>query len=219
KAYRDLSAVIQVAAVNQPRSVQSRIGPSQFGTPCDKCLSCALADLPKPREFVWFPVIGTGVHALLEESVKPNDRYLTVGGVTVGTVGGRDVSGSCDVYDTKTLTIVDYKITGYGTISKARKSGPSEQYRAQAHLYGKGFEDTGRPVENVAIWFMPRTDANLDNGHYWTEPYDRGHAEAALERANLMAAEVDNHTDDLLEWIDTLASSPECWTCKKERNE
>lgn len=219
KAYRDLRAVIEDAAVNQPRSLQARIGPSQLGTPCDKCLAWALAELPRPREFAWFPVIGTGVHALLEEWVKPHDRYLTEERVTVGTVGGRDVTGSCDVYDTKTHTIIDYKITGYGTISKARKSGPSEQYRAQAHLYGKGFEDTGRTVENVAIWFMPRTDANLDNGHYWTEPYDRGHAEAVLERANLMAAEVDNHTDDLLEWIDTLASSPECWTCKKERNE
>src|SRR5690606_13348827 len=129
KAYRDLRAVIEDAAVNQPRSLQARIGPSQLGTPCDKCLAWALAELPRPREFAWFPVIGTGVHALLEEWVKPHDRYLTEERVTVGTVGGRDVSGSCDVYDTKTHTIIDYKITGHGTISKARKSGPSAQHR------------------------------------------------------------------------------------------
>src|SRR5690606_1428567 len=172
-----------------------------LGTPCDKCLAWALAELPRPREFAWFPVIGTGVHALLEEWVKPHDRYLTEERVTVSTVGGRDVSGSCAVYDTKTHTIIDYKITGNGTISKARKSDHSEQYRAQALIYRTGVEDAGRTVENVAICFMPRTDANRDNGHYWTEPHDRDHAEAALERANLMGAEVDDLPDDLVEWI------------------
>lgn len=195
--YTDLRAVVEHAVANDPRTLQTDLGPSELGVGCDRCLAHMLAGhLRRENGLPWLPTIGNAVHDWLETTVLQHlmrtgtDRYLPEATVTVGTLRGRDVTGHTDLFDAHTGTVVDYKIVGATTLKKVR-SGPTTTYRNQTHLYGKGLADAGFPVEHVAIWFLPRNALSIDAGRYWTEPYDEQVALDALARANAIAAGVD----------------------------
>jgi hypothetical protein len=55
--------IVERAIDNTPRSLQTRIGPSEIGNPCDACLINKLAGTPERREpgTSWLPFIGTRV--------------------------------------------------------------------------------------------------------------------------------------------------------------
>lgn len=196
----DLASVLRTkierAIANHPRSLQDALGPSQLGTACDRCLVNLLAG-HKPLEghAPWLPTIGTAVHTWLEDAMRlaawmddDGDRWHIEERVVVGDLGGVPVTGSTDLFDAATGTVVDYKCVGTTTLRKVRSSGPSLTYQRQAHLYGKGWQDAGHDVSTVLIYFLPRNAVTLDAAHVWSAPYDRAVAETTLTRANALAA-------------------------------
>ncbi|MBD5787130.1 hypothetical protein IF650_13160 [Cellulosimicrobium terreum] len=230
QSLRDVRAVIEHAIVHHPRSLQKRIGPSEIGTPCDHCLAAKLAGWSQTDDGVpWLPTIGTAVHAWCEEQFIAHEvrrnalhttgrRWLTEQKVTVGRIGGVDIAGSTDLLDTVTGVVIDFKIVGPSTLRKA-KSGPSEVYRTQADLYAKGWNDAGYRIDHVAIAYLPRNAASLDHAVWWSAPHDRSRAEAALDRANRLhanltaLASISDAARDA--WITQLPRADGCWDCAR----
>lgn len=222
--------VIEHAITHHPRSLQTMIGPSEIGTPCDHCLAAKLAGWEQTRDGIpWLPTVGTAVHAWLEEafithenrrnaSVTTGLRYVTEGRVMVGHIGGQEVWGSVDLTDLHVGMTVDWKIVGASTLKNARR-GPSEVYRVQADLYAKGWNDAGHRVDHVAIAYLPRNAVSLNDAVWWSAPHDRSRAEAALARAeqlhaNLAAlASISTTARDT--WITGLPRASGCYDCAR----
>lgn len=208
--------VIKDGITRHPRSLQKRIGPSEMGKPCDRWILHKLNGDGEPdRGPAWKPAIGTAVHDQLERWFDAANRgggevdrteWITEWEVTVGQIGGQSITGHSDLFHVPTGTVIDHKIIGPKQLSKYRLHGPSEQYRVQAHLYGKGFTDDGGwgPCRAVAIAFLPR-DGELSNAYFWSEPYNPHLAGQALLRSNRL------HTMLTVVGIDAaLAVSPLC---------
>ncbi|KRD51938.1 hypothetical protein [Microbacterium sp. Root280D1] len=208
--------VIKDGITRHPRSLQKRIGPSEMGKPCDRWILHKLNGDGEPdRGPAWKPAIGTAVHDQLECWFDAANRgggeverteWITEWEVTVGQIGGQSITGHSDLFHVPTGTVIDHKIIGPKQLSKYRLHGPSEQYRVQAHLYGKGFTDDGGwgPCRAVAIAFLPR-DGELSNAYFWSEPYNPHLAGQALLRSNRL------HTMLTVVGIDAaLAASPLC---------
>lgn len=199
-----LRAVIEETIRTHPRSLQTALGPSELGTACDRCLVHLLAGHRVTEHVVpWLPTVGTAVHTWLDQAMRlhamsspDGDRWHTEERVTVGQVGGVDIHGNADLYDEATGTVVDWKITGKTTLDKVRRQGASLTYQAQAHLYGKGFEDAGHDVREVVVMFLPRNAVSLQHGQTWRAPYSRPAAELALERANAFHAGITAYGPD-----------------------
>ncbi|UXE04776.1 exonuclease [Arthrobacter phage Shambre1] len=173
------------------RSAQKLIGPSEIGVPCDRALICKLAQLEEPsRGPAWKPAAGTAMHDQQERwfsapaptALTTADDWEVEQKVAVGQIGPDTIKGSTDLWR-KIGAVIDHKFVGQSRLKKYKGKGPGEQYRTQAHTYGKGWEDEGWEVKLVMICFVPR-DGELSDNYYWWEPYDREVAEAALRRAN-----------------------------------
>lgn len=191
----DLFAIIADAITDQPRSQQTAIGPSEIGTPCDRRLGHKLAGTTpvNNRGVAWKPYVGTAGHSQLAEVfarasiATGGDRFLVEKRVTVGQIDGADITGSCDLFDTGYGAVWDWKFTTRNQIRETyRPHGPGPQYRAQAHLYGRGLVAAGEPVSTVGVVFLTR-DGEFTDRHVWHEPYDEQVAIDALERATSIA--------------------------------
>ena len=223
QALADARAAIEASMAAHPRSQQREIGPSEIGNPCDHCLAARLAHWPKSESVAWLPFIGTAVHAELDVimTMANRDRYrwATEQKVMVGTIGGREIWGSCDLYDHDTGTVIDWKIVGKATLDKARRGGPSPVYRTQAHLYGLGWTGQGQDVRHVAIAFLPRQAVSLDHAVWWTEPHDPQVGWDALERADrldrMLASLAAVSTGARDAYITSLPRDPGCWDCAR----
>ena len=230
-------AIIEDSIVNAPRSLQKRIGPSEIGMECDHCLAARLAGWDRTEHgAAWLPFIGTCVHEHMErlfaaEAARDAPyalRTLQEATVTVGQIGGVDITGSTDLYIPADQTddgmdgmTVDWKIVGTPTLKKVRTNGhPSAQYIAQAMLYAKGWNDAGYPTSHVCVQFLPRNQPRMDDGYTWIAPYAPDIAAAALERANRIDAtlhvlEQAGGTQTRDAWIRTLPRADHCWNCRK----
>jgi hypothetical protein len=181
--YRRIAQTIE----DHPRSLQKLIGPSEIGVPCMRALLHKLHqdEEPKRGDPPWKPTVGTAVHAYMEQIFgapeRAADGWLVENRLVVGNIGEHVISGSCDLW--LPGFVIDWKFVGPSRLKLYKSKGPGEQYRKQAHLYGKGWEDRGEPVQLVVIAFVPR-DGELRDAYLWWEPYDRAVAEAALKRAN-----------------------------------
>lgn len=191
--------LITDAITNHPRSLQQRIGPSEIGHPCARRIGYKLLGQPEndgaPN---WKATVGTALHSWLEEVIEAANRryeedtqtgqvrYFTETKVTVGQILGEDIDGSCDVYDRATATVVDWKSVGPTQLTKYKRFGPGDQYRAQAHLYGRGWQAKGLAVDAVMVVFLPR-NGELAESYIWHEPYNEQVALDALQRANGIA--------------------------------
>lgn len=222
QATSEITRLIEQAIVTQPRSLQRTIGPSEIGNPCDHCLAARLAGWEKHEvETPWVTVIGTSVHAWLETAfnrLDPNHtRFLTEARVKVGQIGHTDIWGSTDLLDMQTGMTVDWKIVGDNSL-RIYRTGPSPVYRTQAHLYAKGWNDTGTPVNTVSIYFLPR-NRQMRHGYWWHEPYQPDLAAAALARANHIQRQLDALTTVSIatrdKWITTLPRADGCWDCRR----
>jgi hypothetical protein len=196
----DLFATIGDALINQPRSLQRRIGPSEIGIPCDRRIGYILSDTPKVRDetVAWKPAIGTAMHELFADMfIKANMRLVESGNpwryhveerVTVGAINGVDITGSCDLFDAWSGAVWDWKTTSKNQLrEKYRPHGPGEQYRTQFQLYGLGWKNRGFTVRTVGGIFFTR-DGEFTDRHVWSEPFDEQVALDALARANDIAA-------------------------------
>lgn len=229
RAVGELRGIVEHAIVHQPRSLQKRIGPSEVGNPCDHCLTAQLAGWDKtPEGTPWLTTIGTAVHGWLEEQVLEHEnarnavhttgrRWLTEREVTVGQIGGVDVTGHSDLFDVETGTVIDHKIVGPTTLRSAPR-GPKGAYRPQAHLYGRGFAAAGFTVTAVAILYWAR-NGGWSDAVLWTEPYDEQVALEALARANQLhtnltaLASISTEARDA--WITSLPRAKGCWDCAR----
>lgn len=214
---------------NAPRSLQTTIGPSELGNPCDHCLAARLAGWTKnEHETPWLPFIGTCVHEHFERLFSDQTGTVPLGPVeqkiTVGLLGGREIRGSCDLFIPQVAGMggmsVDWKIVGASKLQRVRASGhPGKQYEVQAHLYGRGWNKIGRRCTYVSVYFLPRNNPSLDNGYMWCDWYNEQIALDALARAERIEANIrvleTISTEKRDQWISTLNRAPDCWDCKK----
>lgn len=143
---------IEQGAANDPRSLQTRIGPSGLGHECTRCLARMLAGVPKVNDGDrWLTTVGKAVHAWLAEvfdglnaaqvssqfiqllaeqgqldtldELGTGLRYLTELPVDVGQVAGQTITGSLDLYDACTAEVTDWKIVGATTLRTVRTDG------------------------------------------------------------------------------------------------
>jgi hypothetical protein len=229
-ALRELRTLVEDAIVNQPRSQQRTVGPSEIGTDCDHCLAAKLAGWPTDRDVAWLPYVGTAMHAQLEKVLLDREmhawldqrpgRYLVEEKTLVGHIGGQEIWGSTDALDVAAGMTIDWKLVGASTLTHA-KAGPSPVYRAQADLYAKGWNDAGIRVDHVAIVYLPRNSVRgLDDAIWWHAPHDRARAVAALDRANrlhdnLAALESALGVEARDAWISGLPRAAGCFDCRR----
>ena len=210
----DYLAAITRAITDHPRSQQKALGPSEIGIACPRRIAYKLLNYPEPEQVNWRATVGTAVHAWLETVFDADNmrRATTLGGQerwlietrldvakspTLGTI-----SGSCDLYDRLTGTVIDHKAVGPSMLKMYRSKGPSQQYRAQAHLYGLGWAYRRMPVTTVAIAFLPR-NGELAEAHVWREPWQPQIALDALARVEGIALAVKVRGRDALALLGT----------------
>jgi hypothetical protein len=213
---------ISQAITNHPRSLQRSIGPSEIGTPCSRRIGYKLLNHPeqeKPPN--WLATIGTGAHMWLESAfdgynlehaplLDGQERFYIETKVSVGEANGVEVKGCCDLYDRVTHTVVDHKTVGPTQLVKYKRHGPGEQYRIQAHLYGRGWQRAGLPVSTVMIAFLPR-NSPLADAYIWHEPYDEQVALDGLQRLAGISLVTEALGDDALPLLPTAdAWCPHC---------
>lgn len=223
--------VIENAIAAHPRSLQKRIGPSEIGIECDRRILYKLAGINEPpRPPAWKPAVGTAVHEQLErwfdaESVNgdlTNADWITEWEITVGMLGtGPDaipITGHSDLFHRPTGTVIDHKVVGPKQLTKYRLHGPSQQYRVQAHLYGKGFTESGgwEPAREVAISFLPR-DGELSKSYWWSEPYNPHVAIEALNRLNSLYGLLQIVGIEAAVNAKPICDDPWCPWCSRER--
>lgn len=208
----DLVHVIADIMDAHPRSHQVEIGPSELGS-CARRLLRKLAGVAGSGNASWASAIGTATHQYLERGMtarfehENQPRYLLEHRVTVGKGGGKDISGNADVFDIDAGCVVDWKVVGTDRLNHYRDHGPGDQYRIQAHAYGRGFALEGHTVRHVCIIFLPReTELTMWDSlrrrriplreatpqqwafHHWSEPYDESIAVTALARVDELAS-------------------------------
>lgn len=197
---------------NRPRSKQTRIGPSELGTPCQRQLAMKLGGVPRQlpdSRPPWAPMQGTAVHGLMEEALQLHNQQL---GYQRWVIEERlhmddEISGSGDAFDLDLGMVVDWKFVGTTALRDVkRKTIPNHQlvkqeYRIQAHLYGYGHERAGRDVRWVRLVFLARSH-QYDDSAEWTEAYNPNIAINALTRYYA--------TQDLITALD-VAGQPANW--------
>lgn len=223
----DLKGVIRRHSDAHPRSQQTTLGPSEVGHPCLRKMvqgfvfgsgGTSSGDTINPPGDPLPAYVGTAAHARFEEAIRldneryPEPRWISEKKVTVR----HDLSGTCDLFDTHTNTVIDLKFPGSAAFAHYRRNGPSLEYRTQAHLYGAGYREEGYRVETVGIWFLPRA-GQLASSHLWTEPYSPAVVSEALARIDLAHSIIDQLAIDqtaVAENLDMLPRTPHnCQFC------
>lgn len=223
RIWPDIRLHIAAHIRNQPRTLQTEIGPSELGTQCLHHLGQRLMGRkPAEQDIKWLPFIGTSVHAQFERMFGDETKFETETRVDVGEIWpGRMVSGSIDLWSGRHKATIDWKIVGKSTLDSVRRDGPSQQYRIQASLYGIGMTNrlTDGAVEHSCIYYLPRNAQSIDGGYIYETGFDPQPGMWALNRARLMLCLLDtlrtgygNATVD--DWIDCLPRNPQhCFTC------
>jgi hypothetical protein len=182
----------------------------------------ALTGAEKDDGMPWLPTIGTAVHAWLADVFDDIPGYLVEHRVHIADLDDSPpvaVHGTVDLYDPYEQRVVDWKIVGPGTLRSVQANGPSEQYRRQVHLYGRGLAAAGHPVRDVAIAYLPRNSPRLSDAHFHVEPYDPAVADQTIERANRLIrvfnALSDGPHGDPSAWIASLPRDPSCFDCAR----
>lgn len=232
--------VVDLMMAKSDRDRQRRIGPSELGDPCARCLAERLLGLrPPDKDVALAPLIGTAMHALLEHRsglLEAGKGILTETKVAVGEVRGYGkVTGSCDRFDTEEHQVIDYKVvakkkakayqsavvvTGNGSNVFFDEDNPVsstlKQYYTQLNLYGKGMVNAGEQVKNVSLLFITRDASTEQLPQGLTElvfKFNMDVADQALERAS-----------NIYEWatspgnkVEEIDSDPGCYYCRYRR--
>lgn len=186
---------------NRPRSLQKTIGPSEVGADCVRKLAHKIAGTPalNSRGDPLPSMIGTAMHGVMEHVMAFEnqrigyERWITEKKVLV------PISGTCDLYDNDTNSVLDWKFPGTTYFKKYVQYGPSVEYEKQVDTYGLGYKNLGYTVKNVGIIFVPRSGRLMDT-HLWMKPFDEAAALATAERIK--------HINTLVEAFD-LRNHPE----------
>ena len=169
----EMREVVRKASQRAPRSQQVHLGPSEIGSECDREVAGKLAGLEATNHVTdpWPSVVGTAVHAWMEEAFTADGpRWLTERKVTPAPdapARENGHTGTADLFDLQTATLIDHKILGRSTHDKLVRHGPPAHYRAQLLLYARGYQHAGVPVRRVALAAWPRAGATLGGLHVW----------------------------------------------------
>lgn len=217
------------------RDRQRKVGPSELGDLCERCLAEKLLGIHEDEtDHPLAPMIGTAFHLYLE-NVIGLEGYLKETKVTVGTIDGYgDISGTCDGFDVATGHVVDYKVLSKKKIktfssatffnerrepefySDSRTELQLKKYFYQMMLYGLGMENAGYGVSYCSLVLFPRDctiESVLQASHELCFKYDRAAALAVLERAAQIFQWADENRDNIGE----LDSHPGCYYCVFKR--
>jgi hypothetical protein len=174
---------------HRPRSLQTSVGPSEAGTPCARRLAFSVTGTRFKGGNQYTEVLpsmrGGALHERMEHVMEyQNELQREELGYDRYDIEGRveePVAGTCDLYDRKTFTVVDWKWLGKTTHAKLAKYGPNIDYREQVHLYGLGKQNLGYRVDNVAIMAFNAV-GRLRDAVLWMEPFDQQRAERTAAR-------------------------------------
>lgn len=217
------------------RDKQRKVGPSELGDLCERCLAEKLLGVHQDEKtYPLAPMIGTAFHLYLENVIGLKD-YLKETKVTVGTIEGYgDIRGTADGFDTETGHVVDYKVLSKKKIkafssatffdedrnpefySDSMTEGQLKKYYYQMMLYGLGLENAGYEVNHVSLILFPRdctVESVMAASHELCFKYNRKAALAVLERANQIFKWANKNRDNLGE----LDSHPGCYYCAFKR--
>lgn len=165
------------ASNNSERSLQKAIGPSEIGHPCPRNVAFKIAGVtPNPNHIDPLPsILGVAFHSWMESHL-PSD-WLPESKVRVTST----LSGHSDAFDTRTSTVVDWKLLGRTAHQKWLSGEVKTVYRVQAHSYGLGFLNGGRRPERVAVAAFCKSKP-LTDMYLWSEPWNPAIAQKALNR-------------------------------------
>lgn len=131
EAADELIDLITAQIRRHPRSLQTTIGPSEIGSPCDRKLGHKLAGTPQKADSSWLTTVGTAVHTWLEHAFTDTDpadyasfvhawanrlnhtgpdllgehpRFYTESHLPVAQVAGQTITGHSDLYDRLTAS-------------------------------------------------------------------------------------------------------------------
>lgn len=173
----ELRRVVRQASERAPRSQQVHLGPSEIGSGCDREVAGKLAGLPVTNHVTdpWPSVVGTAVHAWLADAFAADGpRWIPEQRVdpTPHLPYEAGHSGTADLFDLETGTLIDHKILGRTTHDKIVRHGPGQTYRLQLLLYARGYRNAGVPVRRVALAAWPRAGSTLGGLHVWGADLD-----------------------------------------------
>lgn len=177
------------------RNVQTTLGPSEIGSPCDRRLAMSLLRIApvNPGGDNWASFVGTCVHAGLAEMFQWADantgRYAVE--VSLAFPSIHVPRGTSDLLDRTLVMAMDHKCMGRFSLDKLRTKGPSETYRVQIHTYAYGQVVRGERIKHVAIIGWPREQASLKDLYVWVEEYDPQIARDALARVDRIAGDIE----------------------------
>lgn len=235
--FGDVMSVMQTE-----RSKQLKIGPSEIGDHCQKCLARKLSLLYPPElpgSGDWKAQIGTFGHAGLEEhfgQIHPLPEYPVHPG-EYGADGPNMtdpfyhlerklhirpwLSGSCDMYVEGTAPhglVVDWKFQGANTLKKSGSGKLSQTYFVQMNTYGLGYELLDMPVSHLVLFALPRDD-ELNAARPVLMRYDRQVALDAIARCErLMEVAELVGWENLIERLPSANDVPgadRCWDCPR----
>jgi hypothetical protein len=196
---QELREVVVRYADRLPRNVQRHLGPSELGHLCDRQLVGKMAGVSlgaagtNRMHDPWASIVGTAIHAFLEEAFKwesqrlveeirnpplgsmyarrepvPGDvRWFTEKRVTPDPASPMPHPGTADLYDAKTFTLNDHKCQSEGVRDKLRRHGPPHHYYMQMLLYAVGYMHEGFRVDQICLVSWPRTHSTMDDMYVW----------------------------------------------------
>jgi hypothetical protein len=185
----EFSEMIKWSEANRPRSLQTSIGPSQLGDPCDRKFGYLMAGVPAVVTSggdPWPAFVGSAIHSRLEDVVRKWQQAK--GGdweMEERVQASNMVTGRYDLYSRSRRLLVDAKSAGPDMLEKVRKNGPPNNYLVQIMTYGHALIKAGKPVDNVAFLFVPRSGW-LRSMFVWTAAYDPKKAAEGLSRPDRM---------------------------------
>jgi hypothetical protein len=203
----DLIDMIRQKAASNPRHLQRELGPSEVGHPCARKLALGLMQVPRCNpEWDCLPsAYGVAMHTWLEHAAQmANERLGYERWITERRVEIRsDLWGTCDLYDTQSATVIDWKNLGYTSFDVHVKD-PGVTYKHQVQLYGMGFSRLGYEVKQVAIALLPRT-GTLTKMHLERMDYDESIGQRVLDRRDAVIEPIDTfdveNNPDRYEWF------------------
>jgi hypothetical protein len=219
--WRELTDAVRLYSLEDPRSKQVEIGPSEIGHPCDARVLRTILGVERFNLDAdpWASFVGTAVHARLAlvfdwmNKRLGREQYLIERKVYVSD----GVFGSCDLF--RDGIVIDHKIMGATSMKDMALHGLDAKggiYRVQGHSYGLGWVRAGERVDEVVIAAWPRSGF-LDGLRLYREPYDQKIADAALDRMARLSASalepgVDCDSDGFWETV-PVAPSKQCGFC------
>lgn len=201
------------------RSLQTTIGPSQAGHPCDRHLGYTLRGVKPavPDMLHWAALMGTwghgGAEGAMHEANKREGfrRFIVEGEAAIEP--GLIPRGHTDVYDTTTNEVWDWKFVGESTMKTYRQKGAGRQYLIQAMLYGLGWARAGYPVKAVRIFFLPRWSNEIHDGFDWAVKYNEAIALDAIAHLRTVDAASTIVAGGLAPWTELAEDTTACRFC------